>query len=276
MENEFQNITNSTNYLLLQTCEIVSVVLAVCGIVANLIIIYVLIKIKETQHYYIYILNWCICNLFFLICWTLSISDIVYFVHGCIIIHLEYTFMLGNLIFVSVLTLDWYITTYSSQNCSYNCRKITKFTTLTTWILLVVFVMNSVFFCIYRIHFPVVILSFLFVSFCLFLLCVIVYVLKLIKKQTSSKMFIKSNLMLILVWTFVLLWLPDWISFFFESFVSVIILTAGFACAHSFIILILLIRYDDNFKNGFRSVCCNKENVECNNHLGENQSDSLI
>ncbi|KYB25434.1 hypothetical protein TcasGA2_TC034476 [Tribolium castaneum] len=275
MENNYTNTTQHYS-VFVKSCEIVTFVMALCGIVANCIIVTVLIKSKEAKnHYYTYLINWCVCNSIFLACFSFYLHDIFYSLHGCIITYLQDTFMLGNIIFVSVLTLDWYVTNYSTQNCAYKCRKVSLFVTLITWILLAVFAMNSVFLCVHKIHFPVVTLTLLLATFCFFILFVVVHVLRLVKKQTSSRVFIKSNLMLILASSYVLCWLPNWIGMPFElSFGSVwdgiFVLLVGVGCANSGLVLILLIRYDETFAKSFG------RNVGHFDDLRENQSDSLI
>jgi hypothetical protein len=128
----------------------------------------------------------------------------------CITVYFTLVFMLGNLIFVSILVLDWYVTNYLSQKCATICRRSSKFATLVIWILMFVFIINSLFFCFYKVHVPYVLLLALIATLFIIVVVVGIHVLRVIKWKTSSVIIVKSNLVLILVSSYLLCWLPKW------------------------------------------------------------------
>jgi hypothetical protein len=271
MEDLFTNSSNSTldvhhPAFYVQIINIFATSMAIGGVASNIIIIYTLIKFqKPNVHYNIYIASWCACNALLIVAFR---SNFITHVVQCVTVYFTFVFMLGNTIFVSILVLDWYVTNYLSQNSATICRKSSKFVTLVIWIVIVVFVMNSLFFCFYKIHVPYILLLVLIGTLFAIVVIIGIHVLRLIKWKTSSVIIVKSNLVLILVSSYLLCWLPKWVRvchlLIFEEYHTydgLGELTTGIAFSNSVVVLFLLYCCDETFKKSLGRMCkCKEEN----------------
>lgn len=257
-----ENVTNQTNinYEKFSDFTVVEGVLlttAVFGIIGDVLIITVLLKFVKTKTYYnTYLVSWCTSNGLFL----LSTPLLSYLENrGCYFIFTGAVLLAANLFFVAVLSLDWFITTYYSTKCAPNCRYLAKFINFVAWLLVLVFLLNIIVFCSHKIQIHV---ALVLVLFCLVFLCFIgicVQLLCLVKRKTSSVVVIKSYLVLVLVTSFMLGWMPTFLCFIYE-FIGRIIrqelmaLCFSFGQLNPFVNLFLLYRYDRQFKVGFRTL----------------------
>lgn len=273
-ENSTFNSTESSP--ILYAIEIPVAFSALGSIIANILAIYTISRfpILKAHHPYIYILNWRVCDTFFLI-----FSPTNFRMFGliespsaellCIIWDGIFVFLISDLIFVSILILDWYITTYSSQNCSFYCRKLSRFISLVTFILGLVFLIVTITSCLYKVHFPLIVIMIIFGNLGVFILVVVVHILRLIKFYTSSVIVIKSNLVLILVSSFLICWFPNWLCLYFYVFSYttfsewIELVISGIGYANGMVVFGILYYLDGNFQRCFRHLCkFREENIE--------------
>lgn len=261
--NYIEEDDDDDNFLLFESFLVLS---AFIGIIANVLIIVVILKFGKSKTYYnAYLVSWCTSNTFFL----LATPTLLYVKssYGCHTAFTSVVFLAGNLIFVSVLSLDWYITTYCSTNCATKCRNIARFANFIVWILVFVFLLNSIIFCNSHMQLTVSVILLGFCVIFIFLVAISIQILRLVKWKMSSVIIVKSYLILMLVSSFMLSWLPTCLCLIYFTIISFFVretlaLCFSFGQLNSLIVLILLYYYDQNFNVGFRILNrCKRQDV---------------
>lgn len=251
VQEEDNDDDDDDNFVLFESFLVIS---AFIGIIANVLIIVVILKYGKSKVYYnVYLISWCTSNTFFLFATPMLLY--VKSSYGCHTVFTCVVFLAANLMFVSALSLHWYITTYCSTNCATKCRNIAKFINFTVWVLISVLLLNSILFCNNNMQLTVSGILLIFCVIFLFLVGVCIQIWRFVKWKMSSVIIVKNYLVLVLVSSFMLSWLPTCLYIVYFTFVSffvreILVLCFSFGQLNSMIVLILLYCCDQNFKVG--------------------------
>lgn len=272
--------------------DIPILLVATAAVIADVIIIYNILKHKELRtRTNIYIVNFCICNIFYLIFTPLmlnlfSASEVIHASLICFSDELFFLFMLGNYVFICILLTDWYIVTYKSLNASARCRASYKLVIALVWSALSVFLVGIFLLCTSGVSL-FLFLGFLAIAcyFCSFIFMAFICVMKFINEKTTSMVEVKSNTELCYVASYFLCWLPNWCYIFVTAFTkfkasNIIIGLSSFIFGYIYPIILLYLMYkkDDKFRNAIRIWMFNDErrNVDEDSHRNDEHSTTLL
>ncbi|XP_018568597.1 mu-type opioid receptor-like [Anoplophora glabripennis] len=196
--------------------EIPTAIVAILSSLANALIIFMSIRfhVLHTRLYF-YLANWCICNFVITVSAhatlnVLGFAEIVSVTALCIWLETSFAFMFGNLVFIAALLLDWYILTFTNQGtCSIHCRRYYKLIAANIWVLVLLLLIKSIFYCLDYISMPLLVLIVCLAYFTVTVLILVIFVLRLIKLKLSSFVVEKSNLEFKLALSHFLCWLPN-------------------------------------------------------------------
>ncbi|RZC39154.1 7tm 1 domain containing protein [Asbolus verrucosus] len=249
-----------SNYVLVPTT-----VAAFVAIIADLLVIYIIAKHKRLQTVInLYILNWFICDVIFLILQptiyavilsrSLIDASVARIWYGEVIV-----LFAGNSIFVIALLLDWYLVNYL-LSVSLKIRNHFKTEIMLIWLVMVVL---SVYICFDNILGKTRVWIFTVITVTLLIFCII-QILKSIKEKMPNEtadINEKTNLALLLVSSYLLCLFPAYIFNSIKIFDpdrvlddEVEILTELMGYLNSVFILLLLYYYDRDFKSSFKSL----------------------
>ncbi|KAJ3622069.1 hypothetical protein MTP99_002598 [Tenebrio molitor] len=239
-------------------------IVTLLSIVADVLTIYLIAKFKNLRTTVnLYILNWRICNVLFL---TLSpinfivlafveyvYKDIICVWFGEILVTLT-----GNFMFAIALTLDWCILNYASQSFALKVRSHYKVNLALLWLLMALL---SVVICFHCVYISLIEWTFVVVT-TFFIFILIVHIFRLFKLRTSSSNDEKSNLVLILVSLYFLVWVPNYVVHSIKTFDSerfiyseFFIFSSLIGYSYSLILILFLYLYDRNFQSSFKTLC---------------------
>ncbi|XP_019871154.1 kappa-type opioid receptor [Aethina tumida] len=246
--------------------EVPALLVSLFSVVANIFIITTILKNNVLKtHVNLYVVNWCICNLFLLILAPVSmnifgITRHITYEALCLWDQFVFTLLSGNLIFVAVLLIDWYIMIFGGQNCFRKCKNSAKLTVTTVWIVMVVVDFVSVAFCVNDLSLPLAALLLFYSYMIVFVIIICTHLLRLIKLRTSSVVVEKDTFVLILVTSYFLCWLLNWVLLCCfvvsgkEEFHEGKLFSYVLGFSNSMIVLYLFYRYDNNFRKCFREL----------------------
>lgn len=251
--------------IVFQPLEILNAITSGISAVANVLIVYVIFRYSTMRTKpNIYLANWCICNFLVMILAppTLKIFEIFDSASEDFVCFWEeslYGFLVGNLMFVVIYLLDWYIVTYCKQGCSVTCRNVSIYIIIITWIIILGLTIASITFCLQNLSQPLTLACFIFGFFIVFIVIILVYILRFIQKRMSSIVLEKSTIELILVSSYFLCWLLNWVSLYMQLFLRLYInedfesMTFFIGYSNAWIMVILLYYFDKSFKVCFRN-----------------------
>ncbi|RZB41625.1 7tm 1 domain containing protein [Asbolus verrucosus] len=235
------------------------------AIVADVLIIYVIARFKNLHTTTnIYILNWSLCNVLFLILSPINFTVLAFLEYvsreiTCVWFGEILITLTGNFIFALALTFDWYTLNFCSQSLFVKIRRYYKFEIMSIWIIIVLLSFYICFHCILPIMhewiFIVVTVSFVFMF--------IIQIVRLIKLKTSSVIDEKSKLTLILVSSYFLCWVPNYVLHSIKTFnddddviaPELLVLCFLIGYLNPIIFILLLYYYDKKFKSSFKTLC---------------------
>lgn len=262
---------NSPNKLPNHTLLIKSVlcIAALIGIISNVLIVTVFVKfVKNCNHYNVYLISWSISNSIFLI----STLFLCYFESQiCYVIFTGILFLAANLFFVAILLLDRLIASFCSINYVTNCIIFSRFINFVAWILVLVFLLNIFVFCNNKIQLYVTLILMVCSTILVCFVGICIHFLRFVKRKTASVA--GNSLVLTLVSSFIFGWLPTCLYFIYAFVKGTIIESMLVVCfsigqTNSLVVLLLLYRYDEHFKIGFRAFSrCKEEDNEKNADL---------
>ncbi|XP_049823512.1 kappa-type opioid receptor-like [Aethina tumida] len=252
------------------------VVLCILAAVADCLIIYVILKYDEMRtHVNLYLLNWCISNLLVLPIVPVSMNvSVIGFISEevlCLMFESLLVVMSGNLLFVAVTLVDWYLMTYGTQNCFIKFKKSAVFVCFTVWIVILAFGFLSVSLCLHDISFPLSAIMFLLTYFFVFVTIILIHVLRLVKKNFSNVVMEKDIFILKLVSWYFLAWLLNWFLLFGQIIIrrthmSLEYFSFYLGFSYPLIMLYLLYHDDKTFKKCFRHMCGHKDEPDDQNN----------
>lgn len=251
---------------------------ASAGIIADFIIVYTILRYRELRtRINIYIVNLCICNVFYLIFTPLilnlfSAAEKIYAATICFSDELFFLFMLGNHVFICILLSDWYIVTYKSLNASARCRASYKLVIATVWVIFSVLSLTIFLQCTsgVSLFLFIAVLAIIF-YFCSFIFVAFICLMKVVNERTTSVVEAKSNTELLYVLSYFVCWLPNWMYIFISVFARFIIsnviiglCTFIIGYVHSVILLYIMYKKDTKFRDAVRKWVFNdsRRNVE--------------
>ncbi|XP_044753985.1 somatostatin receptor type 4-like [Coccinella septempunctata] len=265
---------------------------ATAGIVADLIIVFTILRNKELRtRSNIYIVNLCICNIFYLFFTPLilnlfSAAEKLHASTICFSDELFFLFMLGNYVFICILLSDWYIVTYKSLNASARCRASYKLVISTVWATLFVLLITIFLQCTSGISlFLFIALLAIIFYFCSFIFVAVIFVMKVINERTTSVVEAKSNTELLYVMSYFFCWLPNWMYIFVSVFAKIItraaflgLCTFMLGYLHSIILLYLMYGRNEKFRIAMRKWMFNEEvrNVEEDSYKDDEHFTTLL
>lgn len=274
-----ENYAFDVNYYL----EVPTFIVATLSSIANALMILMIIRFRvlHTTSYF-YLANWCICNFGITILThstftILGISEMVSATTLCIWFHVVFAFMFGNLLFVFVLILNWYIVTFSSQGyCALKCRRYYKIFAAIIYILLLILLVKSVLYCLKFVSIPLLILLSCLAYFLVTILIFIISILRMIKLRTSSIVVEKSNIEFKIALSHFLCWLPN-ILLMVVHIVIHLHITLQYICqiiwySNACVVFLLLYFNDSDFKTCLGTLF----NIKVNVSQKENKDIPLI
>ncbi|KAK9890779.1 hypothetical protein WA026_012124 [Henosepilachna vigintioctopunctata] len=261
------------------------------GVVANCIITYIILRNKSLRvRSNIYIVNFCICNILYLIFTPLilnlfSAAERIHVSVICYSDEIFFLFMFGDYLFICIILLDWYIVTYKSLRTSARCRASYKLVIVSVWTIIIVLMLTIILQCstgvsLFAFIAAIAILSY----FITLILIVFISIMKFINERTTSIIEVKTNLPLIYVLTYFLCWLPNCLYiviisvFNLHGLVAFALGTFVIGYTYSPILLVIMYKRDEKFGKALRKSLCNvePENSEENHVNGDEHLTTLI
>jgi len=161
------------------------------------------------------------------------------------------------------------VATYTSTSCSTRCLRGYLFIIALVWLVVISISVASVTLCELNLSYPIAMVCYLIGYLLIFIAIIAIYILRFVKIKFFHKASEKSKLELIVVTSFFLCWLPNWILLYgrlflrfylsedYESFTSFV----GYS--HAWIMLVLLYFCDHSFRLHARKVFrCKEEHPE--------------
>lgn len=271
--------------------DVFTFIVTICSCIVDILMMCTIMryKILRTSTYF-YIANWCICNFFLVAPAIFQFTGTFYEEQTsivCICRDSAIVFMLGGALFISILIIDWYIKTFSNQTkCAIYGRLHFKLIIAVVWIVLIIYLIVTIVECFVQIHLslPLTFLTFVFAYIGVFVLIAVIFILRLFKLHTSSTIYEKSKLELIIVFAYFACGLPNLIYLFIYLYnirshsavtEKLVQLTHTLGYASACIIFVLLFSYDKKFKNCIKmSVGLKITNNE--NHSQQDIQNTLI
>lgn len=235
-----------------------------CGL-ANILIIYVIARNSALRtRPNAYLANWCISSCIILLLAPTQMSlfgsteDLSYELL-CVTEESQYGMFIPNLLFVLVLFLEWYSGSYGRPCCLTSRLGLCAIIVL-IWIVALMISAASATFCILDMSYPLSLISFNLVYISVFVVILFVHILRIIMIKVFNKPAVKNRLELILVSSYFLCWLPNWLLIYGQMLFGFsvsptfeqVLYFIGYA--HSLVMLILLYFCDKCFKMHLRDL----------------------
>ncbi|XP_063912749.1 uncharacterized protein LOC135129515 [Zophobas morio] len=246
-----------------------AVVVNLGSIVADVLMIYLITKFKNLHTIANwYIVSWRVCSVLFLALspinfMVLALVSYVWKEIACvwfIEIFVAYT---GNVLFVVGLTVDWYLSHFASRHVPMKIRSYYRWEIVAIWVVIAILAVSMCFRCalseLSKLGLAIRIVYIVFV--------LTVYVLRGFKLRTIS-VDGRSNLVLILVFSHVLCWLPNDVLLAIKCFdedlhisyeISALVTLIGYS--NSIVVIAILYYCDKNFQTSFKALCNNREEL---------------
>lgn len=296
LELERLNVTNETSFdtstLYAVTVplfiRIVAAVVSLFSTTSNILVVLTVIRyqiLHSRTHWYI--VNWCLCNVFI----TASLPymfdslglDLV--ANGnilCIWDENVFNFLTWNHIFVAVIIIDWYISTFCNQRrCAVRCRNSFKIIISLIWAMLIILLITTSSLCFLRKAFLFPFVAFEISYLCIFILLLAIFILRCVKLKTSSIIVEKNKLELKLAFSYFITWLPNILVEVFSivlrqhlsyASISILLFTSMLVgYSHANVLLIVLYITDRNFKVCLNSMFHIKTSDDNKNNIGNKQ-----
>ncbi|XP_072399522.1 uncharacterized protein [Diabrotica undecimpunctata] len=251
--------------------RILGVVVGLLSTTSNVLTILTVSKYATLHNRtYWYIVNWCLCNVFITASLpymynSFGIINVMNESILCIWDENAFNFLTGNQIFVAIIVIDWYITTFANQRkCAIRCRKAFKTFIVLVWLFLLSLILVTTSLCVSSLSFPVPIICYACTYVGIFVLLIIIFVLRCVKLKNSSVVYEKSKLEFRLAFSYFICWLFNTlfllnINYFYEHFSSstnhiILQMSMMIGFCHAVVLFVILYILDKNFRLCLRTM----------------------